>query len=134
MEVVDPFLEESLPVVRGDLVQILQHIVEGVLVGDEAAVVDCEELPGEVVEGRLVVRELTNLGVRIQPDQLAFGVIVLGPLIADPAYRPPLGDGGLVCGIDERAPIPSGTRGEVCGRPGRRGRASAAAYAYQPAR
>ncbi len=75
---VDAVVDEAGPVVLGDAVEVANELIA--IVGDDeraSVAAFAEEDMEEVGEGLLVVGELANLGVGIEPEELAFLVVVL---------------------------------------------------------
>ena len=57
---------------------------------------------------RLPAGQLAKDAVDIEPDELAFAVIILGALLAAPRLRRPPSDDRIVGGVDERTPARPG--------------------------
>ena len=107
---VDAVVDEGGPVVFDDLVEVGDELV-AVVGDDERAGVAAlgEEDVEEVGEGLLVVGELADEGVGVEPEELAFLVVVLAAL--------PVGPGGVAAAED------AGGDGGVFGASASRGRA-----------
>ena len=103
---IHPRVQERRPVVRLDLVERLDDVIEVIGVRDEAAVVDAKEFAGEVVNAALVVAQVANLHVDGQPQQFAFAIEIVLPAPVGPGFGRAVihRDGG----VDERPPFAPG--------------------------
>ena len=115
-DVVDPALQIATPVVGLDAVERRDDVVERVGELAPVAVANAEEGPREIVDRALAAGLLANHAVDVEPDQLAFAVIILAALPAAPRLRRPPGDDRIVGGVDERTPAAAGRAGAVRGR------------------
>ncbi len=125
---VDAVVDEGGPVVLDDLVEVGDELV-AVVGDDERAGVAAlgEEDVEEVGEGLLVVGELADEGVGVEPEEFALLVVVLTALPVGPggvaAAKDAGGDGGVFGG----APLAAGLVVEVGGGERRAGRGTAPA-------
>ena len=124
---VDAVVDEGGPVVGGDLVEVGDELL-AVVGDDERAGVAAlaEEDVQEVGEGLLVVGELADEGVGVEPEELAFLVVVLAATPVGPGR----GRRRAGCWRRWRCLRWSASRGRACSREwrrrGRAGRGTAA--------
>jgi hypothetical protein len=116
--VIDPALQIAAPVVGLHAVQRRDHIVERIGQLAIVAVAHAKECLGEIVDRTLPPGLLADDPVDVDPDQLAFTVIILAALPAAPWHRRSAGRGRVIRGVDQRAPRPARRPGAVgrCGR------------------
>ena len=85
LDVVEARLDESVPVVGDDLVEIGFELREGVgLYAWDAAASFLEKDLEEVAQSFFVLREFADGGVDVEPEEVAFGVVVGATLPAAP--------------------------------------------------
>ncbi len=116
---VDAVVHEGGPVVLDDLVEVGDELV-AVVGDDERAGVAAfgEEDVEEVGEGLLVVGELADEGVGVEPEELALLVVVLAALPVGPGGVAAAEDAGGDGGVFGAAPLAAGLVVEVGGGDG----------------
>ena len=119
VDVVDAVVDEGGPVVLDDLVEVGDELV-AVVGDDERAGVAAfgEEDVEEVGEGFLVVGELADEGVGVEPEELALLVVVLAALPVGPGGVAAAEDAGGDGGVFGGAPLAAGLVVEVGGGDG----------------
>ena len=98
-------MQEARPIVVLHLLQGRHQVVEGVSLGDVAAVVHAVEHAGEVIQGAFAGGEFADLSVHIQPDELAFRIEVPHPPPVLPFARRVVEDLGFVGSVLQRTPL-----------------------------
>jgi hypothetical protein len=116
---VDAIVKELCPVVGGDLVEVCDQF--GALVGNDqraGVAAFAEEDRLEVVERFLVVGELADEGVGVEPEELTLLVVVLSALPVRPRRCAAAQDAGGDGGVFGRAPLAAGFVVEISGGEG----------------
>src|SRR5579864_7015708 len=72
----DTLLQESGPIVRGNRTQLANQVVERVSDHFRRTAFPAMKAPAEIVERTPAAALLANDGVYLQPDEVAFGVVV----------------------------------------------------------
>ncbi len=113
---VDAVVDEGGPVVLDDVVEVADELVAVVGDDERAGVATlAEEDVEEVGEGFLVVGELADLGVGVEPEELAFLVVVLAATPVGPGgavgAEDAGGDGGVFGGTPDAAGLVVELRG-----------------------
>src|SRR5208337_5429797 len=101
-------MEEACPVVGHDLVEGANEFLEGVGLQLGAIIRTGVKETAEILEGFLAVALVVDEGVNLEPQQLAFGVIVGAAPPVGPTAPAEGKAGHRVCGVLERPPSPSG--------------------------
>ena len=116
---VDAVVDEAGPVVLDDVVEVGDELV-AVVGDDERAGVAAlaEEDVEEVGEGFLVVGELADLGVGVEPEELAFLVVVLAATPVGPGGTVGAEDAGGDGGVFGGTPVAAGLVVELRGGDG----------------
>ena len=78
-------MKERCPIVGSDLIQRVDHVIEGVGLELGAVVGSAVEEMAEVVDGLLAVGHVVNDGGGFKPHQIAFLVVVGGAAPVRPA-------------------------------------------------
>ena len=112
---VEPGIEEALPVIRGHLTQRCHYVRQLERQLAPIAIAHPEEQLGEIVDALFAAGALADQLVGLKPDQRPFGVIVLAARQRGVGLGLAPGEHRIAAGVLDRAPLPPGQHRIIAG-------------------